>query len=239
MKYWNTMAEESEKNIYNLHYVRGCEEYNVFGWIYWNKNIPVVYNTQKMNTEEIKFIFERMNHGLWEYIEENILRQNVGAHESEIIWTYDFVKLKCFIVKWLLKNWNLPIELVRKPSGELTEECFDRVMSIHPNIMRYFLNEYENTMFMSEEDRGVIARQSTLLFHPKSKGVANPHSAISMYCNLSSFWEKFGLNYFEMQRLPHDIFIQLKTVLGNENTIKSREIDNANKQTNKANSRRR
>ena len=233
------MDEVSEKNTYNLHYVRGCEEYDVIGWIYWKKDIPIVYDTKKDNTEEIKFVFERLNHGLWDYIETNILTEHKGIYAGDVTWTYDFVKLKMFIVRWLLKRWSLPIDLIRKTNGELTDECFNKVMNVHPNIMKYFLNEFENTMFMSEDDRITIMKQSSLLFHPKSKGVGNPHNAISTYCNLSSFWEKFGINYFEMQRLPHDVFIQLKTVLGNEISMKSKEYDNMSRQNSKPSSKRR
>lgn len=222
-----------EKTIDNLYYIRGEEEYRIKGWIYWNRDNPVMYDEKKDNTEEVEFVFGRMNHGLWLYVEENILSVNYGYCEADVSLTYDFMKLKHFIVKWLLKSWNLPIELKRNSNGSLSDESYEIVMRMYPNIIKYFINRFENTLFLSEEDRNKITKQSAILFHPKSKGVNNPHEAISMYCNFSGFWEKFGLNYFEMQRLPHDVYMKLKAVMSTEMNVKSAEFDNTKRQMEK------
>lgn len=222
--------DEIEKNVNNCFYIRGNDEYEVHGWLYWNKDLPLIYNEKKDNTEEVVFVFERLSHDLWDYIENNILKEYKGNYSGDTTWTYDFIKLKMFIIKWLLKRWTLPIELVKKSNGELTDESYKRVMNVHPAILKYFVNEFENTMFISDEDKQTITKQCGLLFHPKSKGVSNPHNAVSMYCSLTGFWEKFGLNYYDMQRLPHDVFIQLKMVLSNEISIRSKEMENIGRQ---------
>lgn len=240
MKYLNLTVEnfmdKLEKTVNNLMYVRGCEEYIIKGWIYWNRNNPILYDEKKDNTEEVEFVFERMNHGLWLYVEENILNVNYGYCEADVTLTYDFVKLKQFVVRWLLKRWNLPIELKRNANGELSDESYETVMRVHPSIMKYFMNRFEGTLFLSEEDRNKIAKQSAMLFHPKSKGVSNPHEAISMYCTFSGFWEKFGLNFFDMQRLPHDVYMKLKAVISTEINVKSAEFENSKRQAERAKS---
>jgi len=205
----------------NLRLIRNSDTVEIRGWIVWEKSGPRVLDKKVDGAEEIQFVFDQMNYGFWRYLEENIVDTNTGFNEKDVIMTYNFTKMKIHILRWLLKDWSLPIPLERKESGELTDECIKRVMGVHPRIIGYFLDKFESRLFIDEEEKRTISRQTTLLFHPKSAGVSNACSAVAMYCTLSSFWEKFGLNFWDIQNLPQEIFVRLKLVLGNEIEIKS------------------
>ena len=47
---------------------------------------------------------------------------------------------------------------------------------------------------------------------------------ISLYCNLTEMWSKFGLNYFDLKRLPLYEKNALKKILSIENQIRAAEI---------------
>jgi len=219
----NTILENVMQNNSNVRYVKDSEEYEVKVWIKWYKERPIMYDIEVEGAELIKATFERMNHSMWSYFEKNILDITIGRNEKDVITTYNFMKMRAFIVRWLLKGWSLPIELKKNVNGELTDECFKRVMNMHPRIIGYLVSSIESQIFISDDERGLITKQCSLLFLPNSPGVNNAHEAISLYCSLSSMWDKFGLNYFDLQRMPEDVIAKLKLVLGNETDFKNKQ----------------
>ena len=70
------------------------------------------------------------------------------------------------------------------------------------------------------------------MFHPNGNGVHNAHEAVSLYCNLSSFWDKFGLNYFDLQRLPQDVYAKLREVLSRESSERGKHRKNESRKSN-------
>ena len=222
----NENLMQFENNLF--FYERGNEVFVIRTWVYWQGLNPVFYSEKKDNTEEIVMTFEKMTYGLWNYIENNILDKYHGANDMDVAIYYNFYKLRVFIIKWLLRSWSLPIDLKRKSNGELENVCFEEISKLHPHVMSYFLEKYEESLFISSSERDVIAKQCAQLFMPNSKGVSNAHDAISLYCNLASMWEKFGINYFDIQKLPQDVFLKLKMVTGFESDFKHREIQKSN-----------
>ena len=73
-------------------------------------------------------------------------------------------------------------------------------------------NNYRTIIQMDEDEKRELEKQCSILFG-KGESVQNPHSYISLYCNLMAFWDKFGMNYFDLLKLPEDVFSALKKVM--------------------------
>lgn len=228
----NEIIEVTERKNANIKLVKDVDEFEVIGWLKWKNGFPTMFENECEDAEKVVVKFNRMNHGMWLYIEENILEVNEGLVEKDVQITYNFMKMRSFIIKWLLKEWNLPIELEKGNCGELTDDSYEKVMSMFPSILNYFVNYVENRLFLFESERKEISKQCLKLFGPRSIGVNNPHEAVSLYCGYASFWEKFGLNYFDLQRLPQDLYVKLKTVMSNEIDIKNQQTENLTKNNN-------
>ena len=71
-----------------------------------------------------------------------------------------------------------------------------------------------------EKEFNEIARQCALLFG-KTGSVENAHPLLSLYVTLGDMWQKFGLNYFDLQRLPIETRNTLKRIMGLENQIRA------------------
>ena len=45
-----------------------------------------------------------------------------------------------------------------------------------------------------------------------------------------AFWDKFGMNYFDILKLPQDVFSALKKVMSLDNTYKSEKMNEITRQ---------
>ena len=79
-----------------------------------------------------------------------------------------------------------------------------------------------------------IDRQCAVLFSDSSNGVTEASRAVSLYCTLSNFWDKFGLNKFDLEKLSYKDFCYLRFVVGKESESTKRRL---NKGRNKSNGR--
>ena len=110
-----------------------------------------------------------------------------------------------------------------RENDQLTEESYNEVIKIHPRILRQVLSlvdvfEREKT----KEEEKELAKDCALIFG-KNEGVVNPHPDIVLYCDLIAFWDKFGLNYFDIQKLPKELFYRLKNMMNLESSFKYKE----------------
>ena len=193
-------------------------------WIYLSALNPCIYEEQAPETELVEFEFYRVDYEAWMRIESLVIEVNDEGREA--IATYNFEKLHEVVLRRLLKSWSLPIPLERQDNLFLTDESFKDVMNVHPLILKHFIQKYEDTFFLNDADKKKIELQCMVLFHPdNSKGIPNAHEAVSLYCNLAAFWEKFGLNYFELRKLPYDVFSQLRLVMSHENEMRNKTLN--------------
>ena len=177
--------------------------------------------------EKVVFRFFELN----ETVAKLLKKDGVKKHYffGEVHYYYDYLSYKSFILKNLLSWWNLGICLERNEFGVLTEDCFQRVCTIHPSILSHFLGLYEVAYEISDRDAQRITDQCHNLFRRGSKGITDADDSISTYCNLTGFWEKFGLNYFDIQRLPDDLFNKLNLIMRKDNEIQAKEMEKMSK----------
>lgn len=190
-------------------------------WLFKKGNFMELFIKEVPNTEKVSFSFWEINNSTWEHIEENCL-ETIKISEHETISSYNYEKMKLFYLRYLFRSWSFDYPMFFDDEGKLTNESFEKLLGLHPVILR----ELTTNLFdyvLSEEDTSLIAKQTHLLF-AKNQTVANPHKMISLYCNLAEMWNKFGLNYFDLKRLPLYEKNALKKILSQENQIRSAEI---------------
>ena len=131
-----------------------------------------------------------------------------------------------FLIDYLFYDTNFPeIHVEYGKDGRITDEVRKKIYQIHPRILSGILDKVEIfSNKMPENEKKDLEKQCSMLFGD-GKGINNPHKWITIYCMLSSFWEKFGLNYFDILKLPHETYQMLKHIMNLESTYKSKSIE--------------
>ena len=140
--------------------------------------------------------------------------EEIGGGRTDV--TYDYEERKRLIYRFMLKAWNIDCKLEHESCGWLTEECWKRVLRLHGTLLENLVSKYQDTLYVSQEEEELLIKQCSILFSKNSRGVKNAHEAISLFCTLGSFWEKFGINRFDLARLPYREYIMLRMVLGHD-----------------------
>ncbi len=221
-----------------MDYIKRNEEYVETAYIKWQKQkitgsyyisceeekYPVICDKDDSD-EEIVFKFKKLTYEYWKFIESEMIEKHkvkLMFGREDIISSYNFTKMSKHILQYVLKEWSLPIELVFNENGVIEDECYEKIMAIHPNILKYFIESFETSLFLSADDKDKMIRQSRSLFKD-GNAVSSPHEAISAYCDLTAFWDKFGLNYYDLKNLPYELYLRLKTISQHEMTFKNIE----------------
>lgn len=221
-----------DKYFIDQFYKRSSNFQRVSCWVFIkDERFIEIFNKEMPNTEEIWIEFYEMNHYFWSLAEETCVDEIQGHNERDVIVLYNNFRLKKFFIKYMIKDWCFG-ELKRNLDGSLTDESVNYVFRLHPNILKTLLNGYTYKSGFTLEEEGKIQKQCYLLFD-KGQGIKNPHKYISLYCDLVSFWSKFGLNYFDIQKLPQDVYDGLRKIMNSENQIDSMKLNrNAAKNNN-------
>lgn len=169
---------------------------------------------------KIEVVFKTMTQGIYDEFESFIDQYPKEYADTEV---------KKLMLKYMLIKWNLNVKLEFNKEGSLTDDCLKNILNIPANVISRIIWEYEQTFYINKKDYKKLEVDAKKLFAPKSKGVDNPSKYVSLYCTLTSFWDKFGLNYFDLMKLPKTEYYGLKTVLRFENEAREKEYDQMNK----------
>jgi hypothetical protein len=149
--------------------------------------------------------------------------EKATSHEISVdsgrgkITVMDLNEHRRMMVKRNLLSWSLDIPIERK-GGWMTAECYEKVKRIPAPLMEAFLCEFEKCTMISQEEEEKIVRQSIVLFGRNSRGVADACEAVSMFCTLGNFWEKFGIGKsVPIADMPFREYMMLKMMIGKEN----------------------
>jgi len=135
--------------------------------------------------------------------------------------SYDSIHVQ-YVRRFLIScGFDMPI--THQENGWLTDECWSEVQKLHPRILNALSIAYESDMIIGDEERILIDTQSMMLFKKDPSPVTNPCRAISLYNSLALFHSEFGLNYFDLLKLPYHEYIRLRTVINNKNEAMARE----------------
>jgi len=185
------------------------------------------YRHDTPNADCIEISMYEMNFYAWEMMETECSGIVKSAHEQFCV--KDYAKMCLMYLRLMFREWNLDCPMTFDEYGVLDDPSFERLLNLHPQI----LEKVTDTMYdgtLTQEDEEVIARQSALLFG-KAGSVSNPHPMISLYCTLSEMWEKFGLNYFDLMKMPLREKNALRMIARMEGQMRAQQIEANTKST--------
>lgn len=128
----------------------------------------------------------------------------------------DINEYKRLLVKRNLLSWSLDIPIERDQAGWMTPACYARVSGVPAPLLDAFVRQFEESVEVTEEEEQLIARQCALLFSKTGHGVSDACEAVSRFCTLGNFSEKFGISREDLPRMPYKEFLLLKIMLGKE-----------------------
>lgn len=208
-------------------------------YVYRKKDHLSIYREPTPNTEKLEFTLWEMTNGIWEELERYSLEE-FTPHPMDHLKIFNHRKMKEFYLRHMLRSWNFDEPLSFDEEGKLDDASWKKVMSLHPAILEELAeNVFKYTL--DDDETAAISRQCHLLFS-KGTAVNNPHEMISLYCTLVDMWKNFGLNYFDLKRLPIKTRNALRMITGLENQIqnaKYKEMENRAKAKSLSGGRRR
>lgn len=168
--------------------------------------------------EVVEAVFRRMTVGLHSMILSLCKRQivqDIGQGVEKMLTTdIDDEEYNTLVLRYALYAWTLcPLH---HEDQCLTDESFAQVCR-HPSpVVRGLTRHYHETYIMTQDEIKELKQQAMILFGKNSKGVAHPCDAVSFYCMLTVAWEKFGLNYFDLKKLPQRQYMMLRLMIEQE-----------------------
>lgn len=191
-------------------------------WVYDGSLVPKVYDNEMPNTYEVWFQFNKFSYIYWKIFEQECVFSRGNDY------FYDFIKIKRFMLERMLYDTNLPnIKVKYDQNGKLQKKVLDKIYKVHPRILRSIMDKvqfFPNTL--SKKENKEIEKQCAKLFG-SGQSVSNPHEMIMTYCNLVSFWDKFGLNYFDIMKMPRDLYNSLKKIMTLESDFRNKQINDS------------
>lgn len=135
---------------------------------------------------------------------------------SQVLAT-DLNEYRRLLVRRNLLGWTLDIPIERQ-NGWMTQSSWDRVKNVAAPLMDAFIDQYDTYTSLTKEEEERILRQSSILFGRNSRGVMDACEAISLFCTLGNFWDKFGVGRgVPIHEMPFREYIMLKMIIGKEN----------------------
>jgi hypothetical protein len=142
--------------------------------------------------------------------------EQLGSGKKITTQVSDINEFKRLIVKKNLLSWSLDIPIERDQSGWMTSDSYSRVSSVPAPLLEAFVSGFEESMEVSNEEEEKISRQCAILFSKSGHGVTDACEAISRFCTLGNFSEKFGINRDSLPKMPYKEFLLLKIVIAKE-----------------------
>lgn len=113
----------------------------------------------------------------------------------------------------------------------LTVDSIDKIFKLHPILLNHIvvlINQYSINRDVTPRD-SLLAQFKRL--YNSERGIVLKYKQIGEYLHLCSFWEKLGLNYFDLQKLPYETYENLLTLIGIQTEIKNDQIRSLNQKS--------
>lgn len=168
-------------------------------------NSVIITKQLKKNSEQLKFKCRKINVDMWD-----LIQQQDKQHRNKLLLVFSFIDSN--FIDFAFQH------------GFLRYDSLQQFLKLNPIIINFVLNEIQSKYKDYNQDyRRNIAIQFNNLYNSK-KGVVLKNQQIINYLTYSRFWEKLGLNYFDIKKLPYDVYNQLNLVIGVENEIKANAL---------------
>jgi hypothetical protein len=133
-----------------------------------------------------------------------------------VVSVADVNEYRRLLVKRSLLSWTLDIPIERDRHGWMTPRCYERVSRVPAPLLDVFVRGLEASVEVTDDEERKVSRQCATLFSRTGSGVYDPCEAVSMFCTLGNYWEKFGLDKEKLPRMPYKEYLLLKMVISKE-----------------------
>jgi hypothetical protein len=170
---------------------------------------------RKDGDDEVSAVFSTFTFGDNYAVEHATTQKLAVGTGNQFIMVPEPNEYRRLMLKKNLLSWSLPVPIERD-NGWMTPECYERVGNVCGPLLDALLDEFYQTTIITDDEEAIMDRQCALLFSENSQGVSNACEAVSMFCTLGSFWEKFGLNKGELPEVPFKEYMMLKVIARKE-----------------------
>lgn len=188
-------------------------------WAWRRGALCRLYDRPLPGCDCLRFAFREITAGLWDALEMAATRPVRGFGRC-----CDHGQLRLEYLRRGLVAWNLDFPLSFGPDGFLTEAAFEAALRLHPAVVRA-ITEPILGIYQDDSERREIERQAAVLFGAH-QSVPDAHPMVALYCHLEMMWEKFGLNWHDLRRMPAKERNALRQLAGLENSARIQERKN-------------
>lgn len=207
----------------------GAEEIAL--WAYPDGPRLLLYPDSRPGCDCLRFAFRPITAGIWDAMEAAATRPDTANGRF-----LDYRLLREEYLRRCLVAWNLDFPLAFDSAGNLAPAAWQAALRLRPEIVRAITNRVF-AFQQSDEELKEIERQAHALF-ARHQSVPSAHPMVALYCHLEMMWEKFGLNWHDLQAMPLRERNALRQIAGMENSIRAQERQNDEMRRNNAPRRR-
>lgn len=138
----------------------------------------------------------------------------------------DISSVDYFTYRMLLLRKNLLVFggfIPERNNGWIVKDSWEKIKKTNAMILNSILTEYELTTMMGEDEEALLDRQAGILFSTDNGKVMNPAPGVSMYCTLSSIWDKFGISLETLKYMRSSDYAKIRAVMSKESEIMRRD----------------
>jgi hypothetical protein len=161
----------------------------------------------------------------------SLSKMEIVQNERTIAEEVDYEEFNRQIIRYQLIDCSF-IKLEFDELDRLTEESWNKVLSQPAPLISALLDEYAKTYIITREEDESITKQAAILFSKNSRGVENACEAITLFCVLGTFWEKFGLKKDDLKKLSYKEYLMLRMVIAQEITTQRASMNSGSKKSN-------
>lgn len=124
------------------------------------------------------------------------------------------------------------IKLQFDHKGFLLQKSLQQLLNIDCRIINYIIKKINKFYYNKDQQkyRAQVLTQFQKLY-ASEKGIVLKHKQISQYLQYCNFWEKLGLNYYDVKTLPYDVYKTLVMMLGVQSQVKNAQLRKLNAKT--------
>lgn len=110
----------------------------------------------------------------------------------------------------------------------LTLESLNKILRLHPILLKHIVMLIsKQAKIKYETPRENLLAEFKRLYNSQ-RGIVLKYKQIGQYLHLCSFYEKLGLNYFDLKKMPYETYQNLLTLIGIQTEIKNDQIRSLN-----------
>ena len=171
-----------------------------------------IFDVQQKNCDKLYVKCRKLSTQNWDIVAD----QQSNETKEKLLLMFSLVQTNFVDVKF-------------DENGFVTLDTINQLLTLNFRIIKKIIKKIQN-FYDEKQDaqyRSSITSQFKRLYS-SDKGVKLKHKQIGQYLNYCGFWQKLGLNYFQVRQLPHDVYKQFVMMMNIQLQVKNAEIQKIN-----------